>query len=125
MAESAGSPDRLCPACGAELRPDATVCWLCAYRSPAAMGHPGDAATGRRSPAGAVVGFVLSVLLLVLALPVAAVIALFCICVTPTISRGGGPPDMLQTVILLVGGAFVVLTSLVMLVVYFGSRLRR
>gem|GEM_PF-5658023 len=125
MAESAISRDRLCPECGATLRPDATVCWLCAYRSPPAMGNPSYAATGRRSPAGAVVGFVLSILLLVLALPVAAVIALFCICVTPTISAGGGPPDMLQTVILLVGGALVVLTLLVMMVVHFGSRLRQ
>jgi hypothetical protein len=68
---------------------------------------------------------VLSILLLVLALPVAGVIALFCICVTPTIQKGLGPPDLLQTVILLVGGAFVVLTTLVMMAVYFGSRLRR
>jgi hypothetical protein len=89
------------------------------------MGHPGDAATGRRSSAGAVVGFVLSILLLVLALPVAGVIALFCICVSPSLQSGGGPPDLLQTVILLVGGAFVVLTTLTMMVVYFGSKLRR
>lgn len=71
------------------------------------------------------VGFVLSILLLVLALPVAGVIALFCICVTPTIQQGLGPPDMLQTVILLGGGAFVVLATLSMAAMYFGSRLLR
>ena len=89
------------------------------------MVHPASPALGRRSRAGVVVGFVLSILLLVLALPVAGIIALFCVCVTPTLSRGGGPPDLLQTVILLVGGAFVVLTTLSMMVVYFGSRLQR
>ena len=123
MAKPASSHHRLCPECGAELRPDAMVCWLCAYRTPAPTGHPGYVT--RRPPAGTVVGFVISVLLLVLALPVAALIALFCICVTPTISTGRGPPDMLQTVVLLVVGALVVLTSLVMMVVHFCSKLRQ
>jgi dolichol kinase len=107
------------------MRQGATVCWLCGYRPPAPRRQSGQEASRGRSRAGAIVGFVLSVLLLVLAMPVAGAVALFCICAAPAISRGAGPPDALQTVILLVVGTLVVLTCLVAMVAQFGSNLRQ